>query len=718
MEALLQRMTLEEKVGQLVQFNGFWDPTGPAPTGEMEERKFAAVERGVIGSMLNVVGAKDVRAIQTYAVENSRLKIPMIFAYDVIHGHKTMFPIPLAEAASWNMELIGQSAAVAAEEAAAQGLNWTFAPMVDISRDPRWGRVMEGAGEDPYLGSRIAVARVGGFQGEDLAAEDTIAACLKHFAAYGFAEAGKDYNAADLGTVTLFNTVLPPFKAGIEEAGAVTVMNAFNTLNGIPATADDFLQRDILKDRWGFEGFVVSDWGSGAEMIAHGFAADLEDAARLSILGGSDMDMESYAYFQHLGGLVEAGTVDEALLDDAVLRVLRAKEALGLFEDPFRYIDEEREARVLGDPEHREVARLVAEESAVLLKNEGGLLPLGKGERIALIGPLAADKDSPLGNWRARAEKDSAVSLVEGFAAAGLSFDHEPGVVLETSDTGFATEIEVNTSDPSGMEEAVRAAAAADKVVLVLGEDAYHSGEARSRADLGFPGLQEELMEKVVAANPNTVLVVMSGRPLVLTWAEENVPAVLQAWHLGHESGTALTRLLTGEVSPSGKLPMTFPRSVGQIPIYYSALNTGRPGPREEVFWSHYMDESNAPLYPFGHGLSYTEFAYDRLRVRPKGDGFEVSFRLRNTGRREAAEVAQLYIRDEVASISRPVKELKGFEKVRLRPGQARTLRFELGEKELGFFTGSGAFRVEPGMFEVMVGGSSNTELSARFELD
>ncbi|MCQ8184726.1 beta-glucosidase BglX [Parvularcula maris] len=716
-EALLDRMTLEEKVGQLVQFNGFWDPTGPAPTGDMEERKFAAVEKGIVGSMLNVVGAEDVRTIQTYAMENSRLKIPMVFAYDVIHGHKTMFPIPLAEAASWNMDLIGQSAAVAAEEAAAQGLNWTFAPMVDISRDPRWGRVMEGAGEDPYLGSRIAVARVRGFQGEDLSAVDTIAACLKHFAAYGFAEAGKDYNAAELGTVTLFNTVLPPFKAGIEEAGALTVMNAFNTLNGIPATADDFLQRDILKDRWGFEGFVVSDWGSGREMIDHGFAADLEDAARLSILGGSDMDMESYAYFEHLEGLVETGIVDEGLVDDAVRRVLQAKVDLGLFDDPFRYIDEAREAEVLSDPEHRDVSRRVAEESAVLLKNEGGLLPLKEGERIALIGPLADDKDSPLGNWRAKAEKDSAVSVVEGFEAAGIAFDHEPGVVLETSDTNFATEIEVNMTDRSGMEEAVRAAAAADKVVLVLGEDAYHSGEARSRAELGFPGLQQELLEKVVEANPNTVLVVMSGRPLVLTWADENVPAILQAWHLGQESGTALANLLTGKVSPSGKLPMTFPRSVGQIPIYYNALNTGRPGPRTEVFWSHYMDESNAPLYPFGHGLSYSSFEYDRLRVREKGNGFEVSVRLRNTGNHEAKEVAQLYIRDRVASVSRPVKELKGFEKVSLRPGQSRTIRFELTEKELGFYDPRGEFLVEPGAFDVMVGGSSDTALSASFTL-
>jgi beta-glucosidase len=495
-------------------------------------------------------------------------------------------------------------------------------------------------------------------------------------------------------------------------------MNAFNTLNGIPATADDFLQRDILKDRWGFEGFVVSDWGSGREMIDHGFAGDLEDAARLSILGGSDMDMESYAYFEHLEGLVETGVVDEELVDDAVRRVLQAKFDLGLFEDPFRYIDENREAQVLSDPEHREISRQIAEESAVLLKNEGGMLPLQEGERIALIGPLAADKDSPLGNWRAKAEKDSAVSVVEGFELAGLTFDHEPGVTLETSDTNFATEIEVNMTDRSGIKEAVRAAKAADKVVLVLGEDAYHSGEDRSRADLGLPGLQQELLEAVVAANPNTVLVVMSGRPLVLSWADENVPAILQAWHLGHESGNALTNLLTGKVSPSGKLPMTFPRSVGQIPIYYNALNTGRPGPRTEVFWSHYMDESNAPLYPFGHGLSYADFSYDRLRVREREEGFEVSVRVRNDGDVPAKEVAQLYIRDRVAGVSRPVKELKGFEKVRLRPGESRRLSFTLTDKELGYYNPRGEFVVEPGEFEVFVGGSSDAALSATFELE
>lgn len=716
-EALLSRMTLEEKVGQLTQFTGFWDVTGPAPTGEEQERKFEVVQSGLIGSMLNVIGTENVRAIQDYAVNNSRLGIPVIFAYDVIHGHRTIFPIPLAEAASWDLGMIERTARIAAVEAAAQGQNWTFAPMVDISRDARWGRVMEGAGEDPYLGAKIAIARVKGFQGDDLAAPDTIAATLKHFAAYGFAEAGKDYNAADIGTVTLFNTVLPPFRAALEEANARTVMNAFNTLNGVPATADAFLQREILKGEWGFDGFVVSDWGSAKEMIDHGFAEDERAAALLAITAGSDMDMESYVYLDHLADLVEAGEVDIALVDDAVRRILRVKHELGLFDDPYRYINPAREQTALMTGEHLEVAREMAKRSIVLLKNEGGLLPLARGERIALIGALAADKDSPLGNWRAEGEDNSAVSVVEGFEAAGLDFVFSRGPALEIGDAGFADEVKVNVTDRSGIAEAVEAARAADKVVLVLGEDALQSGEGRSRAFLGFPGLQQELMEAVVAANPDTVLVVMSGRPLVLTWADTHVPAIVQAWHLGHESGHALTSVLTGAYNPSGKLPMTFPRSVGQVPIYYNHLNTGRPGPRDVVFWQHYIDEENAPLYPFGHGLSYTTFDYSGLRVRRRGDAFEVSVNVRNTGKRFGEEVVQLYIRDRFASVSRPVRELKGFEKIGLKPGERRRVVFRLSDAELGFYDGRGRFVVEPGVFDVFVGGSSAASLSESFEL-
>ncbi|MEO1042369.1 MAG: beta-glucosidase BglX [Pseudomonadota bacterium] len=711
-DALIEHMTIEEKVGQLTQFNGFWDVTGPAPTGREQQKKFDIVEAGLVGSMLNVIGTDDVKTIQDYAVQNSRLGIPVIFGYDVIHGHETIFPLPLAEAASWDMRMIEKTARVAAVEAAAQGQNWTFAPMVDVSRDARWGRVMEGAGEDPYLGSKIAIARVQGFQGDDLSAPDTIAATLKHLAAYGFAESGKDYNAAEIGTVTLFNTVLPPFKAGIDHANARTVMNAFNTVNGIPATADKFLQRDILKGAWGFDGFVISDWGSASEMIDHGFAADEVDAARLAINAGSDMDMESYVYLDHLADLVASGDVKIDDINDAVRRVLRVKFELGLFDDPYRYIDPEREADMLMTDEHRMIAREMAERSVVLLKNEGGLLPLDQSLKVAVIGALAADKDSPLGNWRAQGDANSAVSLIEGFEQAGLDFQYAEGVALQIGDAGFPDEVQVNVEDRSGIAEAVNVAQNADVVVLVVGEDALQSGEGRSRAGLGLPGLQQELAEAVVEANPFTVMVVMSGRPLVLTWADNNIPAIVQAWHLGHESGHALTNVLTGRYNPSGKLPMTFPRSVGQVPIYYNHLSTGRPGPKDEVFWSHYIDESNVPLYPFGHGLSYTTFDYSRLRLRQREDDVEVSITVRNSGSLAGEEVVQVYIRDRAASVSRPVRELKGFDKIALEPGERRDIAITLTPEELGFYNTSGQFVIESGVVDVFVGGSSSADLT------
>ena len=712
-EELVARMTLEEKAGQLTQFSDPGDVTGPAPDSAREQQKRALVKSGVVGSVLNVIGVENIRALQKIAVEESRLKIPMVFAYDVIHGHKTMFPIPLAEAASWDLPLIKKSAKIAAVEASAQGLNWTFAPMVDVSRDPRWGRVMEGAGEDPYLGGEIAIARVQGFQGADLAEHDTLAATLKHFAGYGFAEAGKDYNAADVGTVTLHNVILPPFRAALERADARTVMNSFNTLNGIPSTGDRYLQRELLKKEWSFDGLVVSDWGSGIEMVAHGFAEDGREAARLSMIGGSDMDMESFIYAPHLPDLVRDGEIEEAWIDDAVRRVLHLKFALGLFEDPYRYLSTDREQELLFTNEHREAAREIAEASIVLLKNKNDVLPIKPDDKIALIGALAADKDTPLGNWRAQAEKHSATSVKEAFEASGLDFQYALGATIEIGEADFLNEVAVNTNDRSGFDEAVDAAKGADKVVIVLGEDAYQSGEGRSHAHLGFPGVQQELLEAVYAANPNTILVVMSGRPLVLAWADKNVPAIIQAWHLGHEAGPAITRTLTGVVSPSGKLPMTFPRSVGQIPIYYNYLNTGRPGPSDLVFWSHYSDESNAPLYPFGHGLSYTQFEYSKLRARQKGNDIEVSVRVKNIGARAGKEVVQLYIRDRVASVARPVKELKGFQKIALATGASQTVQFILSKETLGFYNGQGEFVFEPGEFDIFVGGSSTAELSA-----
>lgn len=717
-ESLLAQMTLEEKIGQLIQLSNVGDTTGPLPDDETRRRNMELVKAGMIGSMLNVVGVEEVRIVQDYAVNNSRLGIPLIFGFDVVHGHKTSFPIPLGEAASWDLELIEESARIAATEAAAQGLNWTFAPMADISRDPRWGRVMEGAGEDPYLGAEIAVARVRGFQGGDLSRPDTIAATVKHFAGYGFSESGRDYNTVDFSSTTLFNVVLPPFRAAVKRANARTVMNAFNIVNGIPSTGNTFLQREILKGEWGFDGFVVSDWASGLEMINHGFAADEREAARLAMQAGSDMDMESSVYLEHLQDLVESGDVSLELIDDAVRRILRVKYELGLFDDPYRYLDESREAAVLLSPENLATARKVAERSIVLLKNDDHLLPLKRGETVALIGALAADKDSPLGNWRAMSESDSAVSVVDAFEAAGIDFTYAEGAVLEIGSAGFPDPVVVNTEDRSGFSIAVAAARGADKVVIVLGEDARQSGEGRSRTRLGLPGVQQELLEAVTRANPNTILVVMSGRPLVLSWADENLPTIVQAWHLGSDSGHALTNVLSGKYNPSGKLPMSFPRSVGQVPVYYNHFNTGRPDEIPDVFWSHFTDEKNTPLYPFGHGLSYTSFAYSDLSAVPEGETCSIEVTVANAGKVAGEEVVQLYIRDRTASVVRPVRELKGFRKILLQPGERKVLQFSLGPDELGFYNGDGEFLVEPGMFDIFVGGVSTADLSTSFSYE
>jgi len=696
-ETLLAKMTLDEKIGQMNQYNGFYDITGPAPAAGDAKNKYENVKNGMCGSMLNVKGVDQVRKMQKLAVEGSRLGIPLIFAYDVIHGHKTLSPIPLAEAASWDLEAIENSARVAAKEATAIGLNMTFAPMVDIGRDARWGRVMEGAGEDPYLGSLIGAARVRGFQGDDLSANNTMAACAKHFAAYGFAEGGRDYNASDLGTSTLFNVVLPPFKACLD-ANVRTFMNSFNTLNGVPATGDKWLQRDILKGEWGFDGFVVSDWGSIGEMMAHGHAKDLPHAAELAANAGSDMDMESYAYVKHLKKLVADGNVKEEVIDDAVRRILRVKFELGLFDEA--------------------AAREMAKKSIVLLKNQKSLLPLKRtGQKIAVIGALADDKTSPLGSWRLGSDDGTAVSVVEGFKNKKIEISYAKGVNVFTSQPSFLHEMKVNETDKSGMEEAINLAKNSDVVVMVLGEHGFQSGEGRSRTKLDLPGLQQELLEKVHAVNDNIVLVLMNGRPLAIDWANENIPAIVEAWHLGTETGNALTDVLFGDYNPSGKLPMTFPKTVGQVPIYYNHLSSGRPGPIEMVFWMHYIDETVKPLYPFGHGLSYTTFGYSGLKVESMAGGaFKVSATVKNTGKVAGEEVAQLYIQDKVASVARPVKELKGFQKFSLNPGESKIVEFTLTDKELGFYNNQGKYIVEPGVFEVMVGTNSQKGLMGRFE--
>ncbi|MBK8492994.1 MAG: beta-glucosidase BglX [Saprospirales bacterium] len=717
-DSLLRLMTLEEKVGQMNQYSGFWEFTGPPPKQDAAKVKYEHLKNGMVGSMLNVRGCENVRAIQELVVNESRLGIPLIFGFDVIHGHKTLSPIPLAEAASWDLEAIEKSARIAAIEASAVGINWTFGPMVDISRDARWGRVMEGAGEDPYLGAKVAVARVKGFQGDDLSAPNTIAATAKHFAAYGFVDAGREYNTVDIGTSTLFNIVLPPFKAAAE-ANVCAFMNAFNILNGIPATADKFLQRDILKGQWGFDGFVISDWGSGKEIVNHGFAHDLREATELAANAGSDVDMESYAYIAHLKNAVEEGQVEEAVIDDAVRRILRVKYKLGLMDDPYKYCDPSREKELLYHPDHMAAALEMATKSIVLLKNENQLLPLKKDQKkIAVIGALAADKTSPLGSWRLGSDDGTAISVLEGLSNYSTDFKYAKGPDLTEGLVHFVFELKINETDTSGFAEAIQLAKESEVVVMVLGEHGFQSGEARSRTKLDLPGLQQQLLEAVFEVNPHIVLVLMNGRPLAITWADEHVPAIVEAWQLGTQSGNAIAQVLFGAYNPSGKLPMTFPRSVGQVPIYYNHYNTGRPASETDVFWSHYIDESNKPLYPFGYGLSYTQFEYADLQIEDTNpNAIEVRVTVKNTGKMKGEEVAQLYIRDRVASVARPVKELKGFQKFALNPGEAKTLVFTLTNTELGFYDNAGKFLVEPGEFDIMVGGSSQTGLAGKLML-
>jgi beta-glucosidase len=715
-ETLLKKMTLKEKIGQMNQYNGFWQATGPAPKAGDAKLKYDHLKKGLVGAVLNVTGTQNVRKMQELVVTQSRLGIPLLFGFDVVHGIKTISPVPLAEAASWDLAAIEKSARIGAIEASAIGLNWTFAPMVDISRDARWGRVMEGAGEDTYLGAKIAVARVRGFQGKDLSHHDTIAATAKHFAGYGFAEAGKDYNTTDFSLTTLHNVILPPFKAAVEN-DVKTIMNSFNIIDGIPATASKYLQQTLLKEKWNFNGFIVSDWASGLDMIAHGFAKDARQVALLSANAGSDMDMESYAYINHLETLVNEKKVDIRIIDEAVRRILRVKFELGLFDDPYKYCDPKKEKTMLYHPDHMAAALDMAKKSIVLLKNHNHLLPLNKNQQgIAIIGALAADKNSPLGSWRGGSDDDSAVSVLEGIKAYTRHCNYEKGPEVFLGKTSFANEIKVNQTDRKGFEQAIKLAGQSELVIMVLGEHGYQSGEGRSRSQLGLPGLQQELLEAVYKVNKKIILVLMNGRPLALPWADKHIPAILETWHLGSQSGHAIAQVLFGDYNPGGKLPVTFPRSVGQVPIYYNYFNTGRPGPKKEVFWSHYIDETNDPLYPFGFGLSYTEFEYSNLYIDTSdNDNIKVKVTVKNMGKVKGEEVTQLYIHDKFASIVRPVKELKGFQKYSLSPGESKDIEFVLTAKELGFYNSMGDFIVEAGEFDVMVGGNSQDGLKGTF---
>ena len=724
-DVLMSKMTLEEKVGQMNQYNGFWDVTGPAPVGGTAEQKYENIKKGLVGSMLTVRGVKEVKAVQKIAVEQTRLGIPLIIGFDVIHGYKTLSPIPLAEAASWDLKAIEKSAEIAASEAAASGINWTFGPMMDISKDARWGRVMEGAGEDSYLGSKVAIARVKGFQGDNTFKSPLrIATTAKHFAAYGFVESALEYNASEISNNTLFNQVLPPFKAAVD-AGLKTVMTSFNTINGIPASGDKFLLRDVLKNKWGFNGFVISDWASIREMIPWGFSKDEKEAAISAVEAGTDMDMEGGIYVPYLIDLVKQGKVKQEFVDDAVRRILRVKYELGLFDNPYRFLDEKREKEVIGSKVNREAVLDMAKKSIVLLKNDTNLLPLKKsGQKIVLLGSLAESKNSPLGSWRIAADSNTAVSVLEGMQQyKGNSLNYVKGLDLTTLEPTFLTEVQYNTTDKSGFEAAKNAAKDADVVVMVLGEHGFSTGEARSRTNLDLPGLQQEFLEEIYKVNPNIVLVLNNGRPLTISWAAEKIPTIVEAWQLGTETGNAVAQVLYGDYNPSGKLPMSFPRNIGQVPIAYNHYSTGRFTNKDNnVFWSHYSDVEKTPLYPFGYGLSYTTFEYSNLKINkksfPKGEKIEVSVDLKNTGKVTGKEVAQLYLQDEFASVVRPVKELKGFEMIELKAGETKTITFTLTDAELGFYNNQNEFVVEPGSFKVMVGGSSDANLTTQFNVN
>lgn len=691
-------MTLEEKAGQLHQVSLSW-ATGPAsPEGD----KLKDIKEGKIGSVFNIRGSEKVRALQELALQ-SRLKIPLLFGLDVIHGFKTTFPIPLAESASWDLEAIELAARVAAVEASASGLNWTFAPMVDIARDPRWGRIMEGAGEDTYLGSLIAAARVKGFQGKGFGSVDAVMACAKHYAAYGAATGGRDYNSVDMSERMLREIYLPPFKAAAV-AGAATFMNSFNDLNGVPASGSAFLMRNILKGEWNFNGFVVSDWASIREMIPHGFAENDRDAAKLALNAGSDMDMEGYCYRDNLKDLVEKGEVSLSNLDDAVRRVLRKKFEMGLFEDPFRFTDPVREEKAMNNPEHRKAARDMARKSIVLLKNDDELLPLKNGQKIALIGPLAKSEDDMLGGWAVGWDDNSdVVSQFEGFE---IRFGKQN--LLYSKGCGV--------SDPSkdGFEDAIKTAKAADVVVLSIGESRSMNGEAASRSNLGLPGVQEDLVKEIMATGKPVVILINAGRPLVFNWVADNVPTIVYTWWLGSEAGNAIADVVSGDYNPSGKLTVSFPRNEGQIPIYYNHFNTGRPSMQDipsKDYRTGYIDLKQSSKFPFGYGLSYTSFDYSNLVFssdRLSKDGvIDVTLTVKNSGDFDGEEVVQLYIRDLVASLVRPVKELKDFKKISLKSGESKKVTFKVDKEKLSFYNEKLDWVAEEGKFDIMIGSSS-----------
>lgn len=713
-DQLLGRMTFEEKAGQLGLYTSDWSVTGPTVREGYKED----IRAGRVGAIFNAYTADFTRELQRLSVEETRLGIPLLFGYDVIHGFRSIFPIPLGEAASWDLAAIERSARVAATEASAEGLHWTFAPMVDIARDPRWGRISEGAGEDVYLGSLIAAARVRGFQGDDLGAVDTVLATAKHYAAYGAALAGRDYSTTDMSDRELRSTYLPPFRAAVD-AGVATVMTSFNELNGVPATGDHYLITDILRGEWGFDGFVVSDYTSINEMLPHGYASDLAHAAELAIDAGVDMDLQGGVFTEYLAELVKGGRVTEAQVERAARRILEMKYRLGLFEDPYRYSDPARQAAATDKPEFLEATRDMARRSMVLLKNADATLPLSHHPgTVALVGPLADSKADLIGSWSAAGDRDEKPVTVREALVERLG---NRGRLLYERGAGYAFE---DASDQSGFEAALEAARAADVVIAVMGERADMSGEAASRATLDLPGAQTALLEQLVATGKPVVLVLMNGRPLALEWADENVDAILEAWYPGTMGGPAVVDVLFGDYNPSGKLPVTFPRTVGQVPIYYDVKNTGRPytpDKTNEKYLSRYLDTPNTPLYAFGYGLSYTRFEYsdvslDATEIGP-GDTLTASVTVTNIGDSVGEEVVQLYVHDLVGSVTRPVKQLKGFERIRLVKGESRSVRFSLNAEDLAFYRADMSYGPEPGDFELFIGSSSDDVRAARFSL-
>jgi len=693
-DSLLRLMTLEEKIGQMTLYTTDWGATGPT----IREGYTKDIRSGACGALFNSHTVKFTRELQRIAVEETRLKIPLIFGYDVIHGYKTIFPIPLGEAASWDLTAIERAARVAAIESTAAGLNWTFAPMVDVGRDPRWGRVMEGAGEDTYLGCRIGEARVRGFQGKSFAQNDAMMACVKHYAGYGAPIAGREYNSVDMSERYFRDYYLPTYEAAVK-AGAATIMTSFNDYDGVPASGNKYLLTDILRKEWNFQGFVVTDYTSMNEMVNHGVVANEKEAGELSANAGVDMDMQGAIYQKFLAQSVKEGKVPLAQVDEAVKRILRLKFELGLFENPYKYCDEQREKTQILTKAHRDDARDMARKSIVLLKNDQNALPLRKGAKIAVIGPLADNQSELIGNWSGAGEAKDCITLLTG---------------LKTNATcqyvaGCAT---VDGMDKSGFAAAVAAAKAADVVVVAVGEKAMMSGEAAARAELTLPGVQQELVEELVKTGKPVVVVLMNGRPLAIPWIAENATAVVEAWWLGTETGNALADVLFGDYNPAGKLPMTFPRSVGQVPIFYNEKNTGRPYDPNSKWTSKYLDLPNSPQYPFGFGLSYTTFGYSEPQVNKttfkKGEDLQVTVNVTNTGKRAGEEVVQLYVRDLVGSVTRPLKELKGFQKIMLQAGAFQVVTFQLTDKDLSFYRRDMTFGSELGEFEIMVGGSSD----------